>query len=548
MNLVNRFSIYSPATAVALFISIALVLCLFGCSGASESSHVITGNPAAAPTFSPSAGNYAATQTVTITSSTSGAQICWNTTGSPATNGTGTGCSNGNSLTNGGSITVAASETVYAVAGTSSLNDSGVGTAGYAIGVSTDSFGFQCGDDVNAGCPDFTLPTGLAQPGTPGILRLWDSSTEWNALNPGSNNYAWTNLDSWLDEIANNNQPLDVIYTFGWTPYWDAPSGSCQTDNLTKGSDCPPTDLTSGGSSSFNAFVSALVGHCSPAGNCVSKYIKYFELWNEPNPPSTGTGYWTGTVPQLYQMMAPAVAIIRSNIPNVQILGPPITDNAGFKTWECSWLSQEVSNGVLSNIYSFHAYLQDLTPENKLSVIQQQVNLNLTPGQSCSLSGWTPQPFWITETNFTNGEAPSAAYTCDLAMYTADDCTGQIVRWQLLFNGLGGFDLNWYSWVAGVGSIPQYDTAYNYMMQYMAGGTFPGPCSSTNSGGNQIWTCNFTEANGTQALFVWTPTESGTPYTVPSGYTVYKDCSGGTTAVSGGQTITIGPEPFMLEM
>ncbi len=528
---------------MARFISIALVLCLFGCSGASESSHVITGNPAATPTFSPSAGDYAATQTVTITSSTSGAQICWNTTGSPATNGTGTGCSNGNSLTNGGTITVSASETVYAVAGTSSLNDSSAGTAAYAIGVSADSFGFQCGDSINAGCPNFTLPATQAQPE---VLRLWDSSTQWNALNPNSGTYDWSSLDNWLDVIA-ADPPLAVIYTMGWTPYWDAPAGVCQTDNTSKGSPCPPTDLTSSGSPAFNSFVTALVGHCSQAGNCVSRYIKYFELWNEPNPPSTGTGYWTGTAPQLYQMMAPAVAIIRSNIPDVQILGPPITDNPGFKTWECSWLSQEASSGILSDVYAFHAYLNDVTPETKLSTIKSQLAPNLTPAASCSLNGWTPQPFWITETNYTNSTEP-VPYTCDLTLYTAEDCAGQILRLQLLFNGLGGFNITWYSWVLGVGNIPQYETAYYYMMQYMEGGTLPGPCSSTNSGGNQIWTCNFTEANGTQALFVWTPTESGTSYTVPSGYTDYRDLNGGTVSVSGGQTITIGPEPFMLEM
>lgn len=456
----SRLSVvYSGSIVLARFVAILLVLCLFGCGGSSQSSHLVTPPP-------PNSG------------------------------------------------------------------------------VTANSFGFQCGDSVSAGCPKFTWPATQAQPG---VLRLWDSSTQWNALNIASGTYAWNALDSWLDVIA-ANAPRDVIFTLGWTPYWDAPSGSCQTDNTKKGSPCPPIDLTSSGSPSFNTFVTALVAHCSPAGNCVSNYIKYFELWNEPNPPSSGTGYWTGTVPQLYQMMAPAVTIIRANIPGVQILGPPITDNAGFNAWECSWLSEEANNGILSDIYAFHAYLQDLTPENKLSVIQSQLAPNLSAGASCSLSAWTPKPFWITETNFTNDEAPSTAYTCDLSLYTADDCTGQIARLQLLFNGLGGFNLTWYSWMVGVGNIPQYETAYFYMMQYMDGGTFSSPCSSATNGGIQTWTCNFIEADGSSALFVWTPTEAGTSYTVPSGYTDYRDLRGGTTTVTGGQTITIGVEPFMLEM
>ena len=89
---------------------------------------------AVSPTYSPVAGTYSSTQTVAITSTTSGAQLCWNTTGSPATNGLGTGCTTGTALSNGGTITVSASETVYAVAGTSSLADSAVGSASYVIG------------------------------------------------------------------------------------------------------------------------------------------------------------------------------------------------------------------------------------------------------------------------------------------------------------------------------------------------------------------------------------------------------------------------------
>jgi hypothetical protein len=99
-----------------------------------------------------------------------------------------------------------------------------------------------------------------------------------------------------------------------------------------------------------------------------------------------------------------------------------------------------------------------------------------------------------------------------------------------------------------IGSAPQNETAYYYMMQHLEGGTFSGPCSFTTNGGIQTWTCNFTEANGTNALFVWTPTEAGASYKVPSGYTDYRDFGGGTTSITGGQTIAIGTEPFMLEM
>jgi hypothetical protein len=84
---------------------------------------------ASTPTFSPVAGSYSGTQTVTISASTGGV-ICYNTTGSPATNGT-TGCTTGTLYT--GTVSVASTETLYAVAGGTGYTDSSVGSAAYTI-------------------------------------------------------------------------------------------------------------------------------------------------------------------------------------------------------------------------------------------------------------------------------------------------------------------------------------------------------------------------------------------------------------------------------
>ncbi len=86
---------------------------------------------AGTPTFSPIAGSYTSAQDVTISTASSGAIICYNTSGAPATNGS-TGCTSGTLYT--GPISVAASETLYAVAGGTGLADSSVGSAIYTIG------------------------------------------------------------------------------------------------------------------------------------------------------------------------------------------------------------------------------------------------------------------------------------------------------------------------------------------------------------------------------------------------------------------------------
>jgi len=84
---------------------------------------------ASTPTFSPVAGTYVGTQSVTI-SATTGSVICYNTTGAPATNGT-TGCTTGTLYAY--SVSVSASETLYAVAGGTGYTDSAVGSAAYVI-------------------------------------------------------------------------------------------------------------------------------------------------------------------------------------------------------------------------------------------------------------------------------------------------------------------------------------------------------------------------------------------------------------------------------
>ena len=85
---------------------------------------------AATPTFSPVAGNYSSAQSVTISTSSSGAIICWNISGSPATNGS-TGCTAGLLYT--GAISVSSAETIYAVAGGTGYADSTVGSAAYTF-------------------------------------------------------------------------------------------------------------------------------------------------------------------------------------------------------------------------------------------------------------------------------------------------------------------------------------------------------------------------------------------------------------------------------
>ena len=118
----------------------------------------------ATPTFSPVAGTYTSTQTVTITSSGVGEAIYWNTTGSPTS---------GSTLYTG-PITVSASETVYAIAELATWNNSAVGSAAYVINSAT----AYSVPDCRVTKPN--MATGETKNGT----ILYDSQTSSNAVIP----------------------------------------------------------------------------------------------------------------------------------------------------------------------------------------------------------------------------------------------------------------------------------------------------------------------------------------------------------------------------
>lgn len=125
---------YSSAVSVSSSLTIKAISTevSFLNSAVASAGYVIIA-AASAPTFSPVAGTYTGSQSVTISTSSSGAIICYNTTGSPATNGS-TGCTTGTLYT--GAVTVASTETLFAVAGGTGFSDSTVASAAYTINTS----------------------------------------------------------------------------------------------------------------------------------------------------------------------------------------------------------------------------------------------------------------------------------------------------------------------------------------------------------------------------------------------------------------------------
>jgi hypothetical protein len=390
--------------------------------------------------------------------------------------------------------------------------------------------------DWSFGCVYYSDDCGLtgawiSTTSQPGTVRLWSSGTEWAFLNTAAGKYDWSNLDTWLDLIA-EHQPRAVIYTFGLVPCWVSSAG-CTGVGWGIGnnwSPSPPSDLTSSGSPAFNAFVNALTRHCSPAGHCVKDYIKYWEMWNEGNL----TAFWTGTASQLYDMFKPVIPIIRNNIPAAKISTPPVC--GGDKSWMASWMTLENTKGRLSDYYGIHVYLRDYTPEMRMNVVRSMLSTK-------NANGWATSPWMNTETNFDN-----TTFTCS-TQFTIEDCRGQLVRWHVLqfaYQGGGGgaFHVGWYNWQSI--NSGGYDTYYYTMMTWLTGATFTASC--TNNG--NVWTCPLREANGKAGLIVWNAAGNSNykPATEYVDYRKFNGTYGGVTeTISPGETTTIGLVPVMFE-
>jgi len=408
--------------------------------------------------------------------------------------------------------------------------EQGGGLSANNMPLSAASFGFDCVYNTSCGA---TWDGGywISTTSQPGLVRLWESGTTWADLETGNNSFDWSHLDTWLDMVA-ENQPRAIMYTFGRVPCFIINQGlgnnNCEHTKPEPSSAAPPRDLTGSGSPTFNAFVRALVHHCSPAGHCVKDYIQYWELWNEANIPA----FWLGTPIQLYNMMKPAVKIIRENIPNAMVTTPPVCGSE--ELWMEYWLNLENTYGRLSDIYDFHLYMLDSEPEERISYIEKMVDAK-------NKQGWTTTPWMNGETNWDN-----LTFQCS-SNYSQDDCNGQVVRWfvmQYAYQGGGGgaVQIGWFNWP----SMTNYDPYYYTMMQWLVGSTFTVSCSTSGN----VWTCPVTESNGVSALIVWNG-KGHAHYRPADQYVDYKEMDGTyggqTVQISPGQTTTIGYIPIMFE-
>jgi polysaccharide biosynthesis protein PslG len=369
-----------------------------------------------------------------------------------------------------------------------------------------------------------TLQSGIFK-GTPwppmpiGGIRLWDTYTNWNDLEPAKGTYNWAALDRWLVQARAHG--VDVLYTFGDTPAWASlnPGGKC---DYNPGGCYPPLDMQD-----WDDFLRAIATHA--AGQ-----IKYWELWNEANQHE----YWSGGITSLVIMAKHAYAIIKSVDPSAKVFTP---SGVGGTTDTSQFLDRFYASGGGPYVdgVAFHGYGNALpsSPEEISRIVDAVRGVMDKWGQA-------DRPLWDTEASW--GPADH--------LPNEEDRIAFVARHYLLQWSKGVQRSYWYAWNdtnygtlwdIGSGQIRPAGMAYGEIEKWLKGGVVTAPCTTT---ADSTWTCGLTLASGEQGQVVWNssaPNSSMITFHVAPTFVRYQNLGGGMSTISDG-TIQIGAKPILL--
>ena len=353
-----------------------------------------------------------------------------------------------------------------------------------------------------------------------GGIRLWDTYTNWNDLNPSQGNYDWAALDSWL-ALAQSHR-VDVLYSFGGTPTWASsnPTGTCAY-NL--GGCYAPANMQD-----WDDFVRALVTHS--AGR-----IKYWELWNEADLQE----FWSGGTPTLVTMTQHAYDIIKSVDPTAIVLTPSSTGSpADVSTWMNQYFA--AGGGSFADVVAFHGY-----PIGSPAVPEFVNDIVGSVTRVMAAYGYGAKPIWDTE----------ASWGKDSVLPNQDAQAAYLARNYLLHWSLGVQRFYWYAWndtVYGTlwdmsaNTMREPATAYGEIYKWLVGATMSTPCAMSS---DSVWSCGLTRPGGYEATVLWNSSVTfpdTAPVTIDRQFQQYRDLNGGVVPISGA-TVPVGSKPILLE-
>jgi len=380
-----------------------------------------------------------------------------------------------------------------------------------------------------------------------GVYRTLGSAIKWSDIDNGNGTYNWTRLDAWLSQVQSGQL---VMFTAYWTPTLESgvPTDPCgHSGGLFPAGGCDlPSDVDTT-DQYWKTFISELLNHV--INTFGSDKISAIEVWNEPNnssecdPPADGGNC---TPARLARMTADAKTVAKAIDPNILIISPPVTENAGTGQID-NFFNELLAAGIAgdADILGFHGY-SGPSASYWITLINSVYSDMATYGAT--------NPVYDTEGSYgpdmlTNSDEDQAF----LASY-------YLIQAGYLSQKFEGF--SWYGWdFAGTnlwdftnGVILPPGTAYVNVYQWIVGAHPVGQCFNPSGYPTSVWACNYTRSGGFQAQAVWddsqTCSDQGTctfrMYAPPAGTVAYRDLNGGLHSVAT-SNLMIGLKPIFLE-
>jgi polysaccharide biosynthesis protein PslG len=346
-----------------------------------------------------------------------------------------------------------------------------------------------------------------------GTTRTWDAypALDWAEANPAAGQYNFTPLNSYI--ATNMSRGREILYTFGRTPRW-ASTAPDAVGPYGPGQCAPPVI------SAWDQYVTAIVTNA--AGR-----IKYWELWNEPDQPSS----YCGDFASMVTMAQHAYRIIKSIDPSAMVLSPSAVGSTGPK-----WLDSFVKAGGLHtfDIVAFHGY--EGAQAERIIAIVDAYRLVMSHHHLSATPLWDTECSWG-ESNI-GDDTHRAAF---LSKYFFLQWSKNVDR--VLWYAYDG-DRRWGRLIDSANHLLPDGVAYEETYKWIVGATLTQPCAQNKNG---TWTCSITRPGGYRALVVWNSISvSSLSFSAPAEMTEYRDLSGGVHPIVGG-TVQAQNAPILLE-
>ncbi|MEQ1897777.1 MAG: endo-1,4-beta-xylanase [Vicinamibacterales bacterium] len=334
-----------------------------------------------------------------------------------------------------------------------------------------------------------------------GLLRLWDTGTRWEDLEPVKGAWDWRRMDYYVDAAQAANQ--GILYTLGMTPLW----ASARPGDADR---AEPANLND-----WRNYVRTVALRYRGR-------VKYWELWNEVD----YSGFFTGSVDNMVELTRAAREELKAVDPANVVLAPNITAN-GFP-----WLDEFLSKGGgdYIDIVSWHLYT-DYRPE-----LDEPEAAGLR--DVLARHGLSSLAIWNTEGSINGAPVSDAA------------AAGSIARAYLVQPWWGHSNFSFYAWDIDFGnplSQPGYvapttaGVAYREVAGWLSGATMLSRARTSNG----TWQVTIRLKDGSTGYAVWN--DGNTTFTLPAAWaaTTQRDLAGGSKAIVA-RTVGVGPAPILL--